>query len=192
MAILKDFLAQVSFEEVWAILSRGEGLEDYREAYEQMLSELQETAPRENTAQMTIRFVEEAPEWQFFFGDEEDGEDAEPTLQVCGFIPGDQEGYAIGVKPADVLVGLDVDPETAARYTPAEIVAHCLAEMTYSTTMAESAYGIDRDTAGGGLLASQVCMDKDINNVDLTALREQLGALPKPDEDLKKKYGFLF
>ena len=140
---------------------------------------------------MTIRFVEEEPMWDFFFGEDEE-EDPGPTLQVYGFIPGDEEGYAIGLKPASVLVGLDVDPDTAEEYSPAEIVAHCMAEMVYTATMASSAYGTEKDTAGGGLLASQTCMSEDIQNVDLEALRDQLGALQKPEEDYKKKYGFLF
>jgi hypothetical protein len=46
--------------------------------------------------------------------------------------------------------------------------------------------------AGGGLLASQACMSEDIQNVDLEKLRQELGVLPKPEEDYKEKYGFLF
>lgn len=58
--------------------------------------------------------------------------------------------------------------------------------------MASSAYGTEKDMAGGGLLASQSCMSEDITNVDLDALRAELGVLPKPEEDYKTKYGFLF
>lgn len=203
MAILKDLIDQVSFEEVWALLSQGnESMASYQEAYQSIYQELRNTTPRPNDARMTIKFVLEEPLWDFYFGDENEEEssgDAEEaqdepteTLQVYGFIPGDPEGYAIGLKPADVLAGLDVDPETIRDYTPAEIVAHCLAEMTYTATMASSAYGTDKDMAGGGLLASQVCMEEDIQNVDLEALRKELGVLPKPEEDYKTKYGFLF
>lgn len=201
MAILKDLIDQVSFQEVWALLNQGnDNMADYQEAYQNMYQELRDTTPRPNDTHMTIKFVLEEPLWDFYFSDEEDAvEDAEEvqeepaeTLQVYGFIPGDPEGYAIGLKPADVLTGLDVDPETIRDYSPAEIVAHCLAEMTYTATMASSAYGTDKDMAGGGLLASQVCMEEDIQNVDLEALRQELGVLPKPEEDYKKKYGFLF
>lgn len=202
MAILKDLIDQVSFEEVWALLSQGsETMAPYREAYQGMFQELRDTTPRPNDARMTIRFVLEEPLWDFYFdsgeedaaGDPEEApEEPAETLQVYGFIPGDPEGYAIGLKPADVLAGLDVDPETLRDYAPAEIVAHCLAEMTYTATMASSAYGTDKDMAGGGLLASQVCMEEDIQNVDLEALRQELGVLPKPEEDYKTKYGFLF
>ncbi len=199
MAILKDFIDQVTFEEVWALLSRGnEAMEDYREAYAGMFQELKDTTPKPNDSHMTIKFVLEEPLWDFYFDDEESSEESDEgeapgeTLQVYGFIPGDEEGYAIGLKTAGVLAGLDVDPETVQTYTPTEIVAHCLAEMTYTATMASSAYGTDKDMAGGGLLASQVCMEEDIQNVDLDALRQELGVLPKPDEDYKSKYGFLF
>ena len=151
---------------------------------------------------MTIRFVmEEAPEWTFFFGDDTESEEADaqdeaedegPTLQVYGFIPGDDEGYAVGLKSPEILLGLDIDPETVRDYSPQEIVANCLEEMIYSSTVASSAYGTEKDMAGGGLLASQNCMQEDIQNIDLEKLRQELGAIPKPTEDYKTKYGFLF
>lgn len=204
MAKLKDFIDQVSFEEAWALLGQGrENMEQYKEACENIYSELQAAVPAENADHMTIRFVmEEAPEWTFFFGDDADSENTEaedeaqeddgPTLQVYGFIPGDDEGYAVGLKSPEILLGLDIDPETVRDYTPQEIVANCLEEMIYSSTVASSAYGTEKDMAGGGLLASQNCMQEDIQNIDLEKLRQELGALPKPTEDYKTKYGFLF
>ena len=204
MAKLKDFIDQVSFEEAWALLGQGrENMEQYKEACENIYSELQAAVPAENTDHMTIRFVmEEAPEWTFFFGDDADSENTEaedeaqeddgPTLQVYGFIPGDDEGYAVGLKSPEILLGLDIDPETVRDYTPQEIVANCLEEMIYSSTVASSAYGTEKDMAGGGLLASQNCMQEDIQNIDLEKLRQELGALPKPTEDYNTKYGFLF
>ena len=196
MAILKEYIDQVDFEQVWALMSAGGGdVLQYESACREIFRELREAQPAANTAGMTIRFVEEEePEWMFYFGEEEEEpkEDSGPVLQVYGFIPGDKEGYAIGLKPPEILVGLEVAADTAEAFRPAEIVAHCMAEMIYTATVATSAYGTEKDMAGGGLLASQNCMSEDIQNVDLDALREQLGVLPKMDEDLKKKYGFLF
>lgn len=203
MAILKDFIDQVSFDEAWALLGHGrENMEQYKDAYQSIYSELKAAEPAENTDHMTIKFVmEEAPEWSFYFDTDEaeaqgseaqEDEEEGPTLQVYGFIPGDEEGYAIGLKPPEILLGLDVDSDTAKDYSPQEIVANCLAEMTYSSTMASSAYGTEKDMAGGGLLASQNCMQEDIQNIDLEKLRQELGVLPKPEEDYKSKYGFLF
>jgi hypothetical protein len=199
LAILKDFINQVTFPEVWALLSQGnDEMAEYESAYQEIFQGLSQAQPQENTAHMTIRFVMEEPMWEFYFDDEESTEEAdEPegpqeTLQVYGFIPGDKEGYAIGLKPPETLVGLDVDPETVRDYSPVEIVAHCLAEMTYTSTVASSAYGMEKDMAGGGLLASQTCMQEDIQNIDLDKLRQELGVLPKPQEDYKEKYGFLF
>lgn len=203
MAILKDFINQVTFIEVWALLGQNRlGMAEYRDSFQSIFDELKAAAPAENKEHMSIRFVmEEAPMWNFYFDEEEDNqnaaqEDAQdedaPTMQVYGFIPGDDEGYAIGLKAPDVLVGLTVDEETVSNYSPAEIVAYCMEEMTYTSTMASSAYGMEKDMAGGGLLASQTCMSEDITNVDLDALRAELGVLPKPEEDYKTKYGFLF
>lgn len=204
MAKLKDFIDQVSFDEVWALLGQDrENMEQYKEACQSIYSELQAATPAENTDHMTIRFVmEEAPEWMFFFDDDtasegdgaevEEAEDDAPTLQVYGFIPGDDEGYAVGLKSPEILLGLDIDPETVRDYTPQQIVANCLEEMIYSSTVASSAYGTEKDMAGGGLLASQNCMQEDIQNIDLEKLRQELGAILKPTEDYKTKYGFLF
>lgn len=204
MAKLKDFIDQVSFDEVWALLGQDrENMEQYKEACQSIYSELQAATPAENTDHMTIRFVmEEAPEWMFFFDDGtasegdgtevEEAEDDAPTLQVYGFIPGDDEGYAVGLKSPEILLGLDIDPETVRDYTPQQIVANCLEEMIYSSTVASSAYGTEKDMAGGGLLASQNCMQEDIQNIDLEKLRQELGAISKPTEDYKTKYGFLF
>lgn len=200
MAIFKDFLDQVSFGEVWDIISAGglkEDTAEYRDAFAGIFQELKEAVPGENKDSMSIRFVmEEASEWDFWFDDdsaEESDEEMEdtPTLQVYGFVPGDDEGYAIGMKQPAVIVSLTVDPETEAAYSPAEIVANCLSEMVYTSTVATSAFGTDKDLAGGGLLASQVCMEEDITNIDLNALRRELGVIPE-HEDYKAKYGFLF
>lgn len=198
MAILKDFIDQVTFPEVWAIMGQESiKMAEYRDAFQSIFDGLKSALPQENREKMTIRFVmEEAPLWDFCFDEEEDTEEPEeeegPTLQVYGFVPGDEEGYAIGLKSPEMLVGLDVDAETARDYSPAEIVAHCMEEMSYTSTMASSAYGMEKDMAGGGLLASQSCMSEDITNIDLDALRAELGVLPKPEEDYKTKYGFLF
>ncbi len=198
MAIFKDFIDKVSFFEVWAIMGQNSlKMAEYQDSFRGIFEGLKAAVPAENKERMTIRFVmEEAPLWDFYFDseDEEEEETADDgsTLQVYGFKPDDEEGYAIGLKSPEVLVGLWVDEDTAKEYSPAEIVAHCMEEMTYTSTMASSAYGMEKDMAGGGLLASQSCMDEDITNVDLEALRAELGVLPKPEEDYKTKYGFLF
>ena len=72
MAVLKDYIDRVSFEDVWAILSPEESaVTEYREAYENIFRDLARAVPQENTAKMTIRFVEEEPMWDFFFGEDE-------------------------------------------------------------------------------------------------------------------------
>lgn len=200
MAILKDFIDQVSFEEVWPLMGGGsEELKEYEESVRNILEELKKATPKENTEQMVIRFVvAEDPMMDYYFYDseeeaEEAAKDADETyLQVYGFRPGDEEGYAIGVKSPETLVGLDVDEETAANYSPAEIVANCLADMTYCTSATDNVWSPKMDTYAGGMYASQLCMSEDIQGVDLDALRESLGVIPKPEEDYKTKYGFLF
>ena len=206
MAIFKDFIEKVDFDAVWALLGNAhEEMEQYKDAYAGIFRELKETEPAENTEEMVIRFTEETePEWEFWFDSDSEAEaeaendentaddDGAPAIQVCGYIPGDEEGYAIGMKPAAVLVGLTIDPETEKAFSPAEIVANIISEMSYTSTLAASAYGMEKDMAGGGLLASSACMKEDIQNVDLDALRRAIGAIPEQEEDYKTKYGFLF
>ncbi len=50
MAKLKDFIDQVSFDEVWALLGQDrENMEQYKEACQSIYSELQAATPAENT-----------------------------------------------------------------------------------------------------------------------------------------------
>lgn len=196
MAIIKDLLNQVTFDEVWTELTKSSGAIDaYKESFQNIFEELHTAEPVENTAQLTIWLkMAYDPFAGFYFGDEEntdDEEEPEEYLQLFAYKPGDEDSYAIGVKPPEQIVGLAVADETVQEYSAATIIAYCLTEITYSSSIASSTYGTKMDQAGGGIYAAQACMDGGLQGLSLEHLREQMG-LDNAKEDLKSKYGFLF
>ena len=203
MATVRDLLLQTDFEEVWEVLhAADENAEQYRQTYLDLYNLLRGLEPDTAAPQMTIR-LEEAFEPWILLGDEEadnsgDAEDAEEagTLQLSGYLPGDEDAYAIGVRPPAQIVAMAVDPETLAGHSPAEILANCIAEITWSRTTAENIWSPKLDTLGGGLYAAENCAEKDMGGgLSVEALRREMGLTEEKEEeeeDYKSKYGFLF
>lgn len=183
MAILKDLLQTVSFSDVWNVLcTEREDKEVGRADFEALFQNFQSAAPAENDAVMRI-VLEMAPDFW---------DDAE-YLQVCGYLPDDDEPYALGVKPVEELVGFTIDPETLNAYSPTEIVAHCLSEFALDSSTAHAAWNIQADSAAVGLYDSVVCMDSDTQDASLDEVRQELGLKETEDnKDNTSKYGFLF
>lgn len=185
MAILKDLIDQVSFDEVWALLKENyDDIDQFMEDYQKIFEIMKSTGPAPNTQSMTIHLKLTEDPWA------EEGEESEPYIQVFGYIPGDEEGYAVGVKPVEQLVGFDVAEQTLSDYSPVQIVTYCIIEMTYYTSAANALWGSNLDTYAGGLLASQSCMETDNHGISLDALRSQLG-VKSDDEDKDDFYKLL-
>ena len=180
MATLKELSAGLTFEDVWQALGGGEAPEGSREHYQQMLTALQTTAPGKNPQNMRIVLEEAYDFW---------GEDDEGQLQACGYIPGDEDPYALGVRPLDELVAMPVDPDTLAQYTPAQIVAQLLLDSVYDSAAIHTVWNAQAEETVSGLYDSQVCIDSQLDG-SLAEVRSQLGLTAT--EDNKTKYGFLF
>jgi hypothetical protein len=195
MAILKELLDQTAFSQVWDVLRAADNdAEQYREAYEKLFDLLKSAEPAENTQQMTIKLEVASDPW-IILGDDDEEDSAEPEdyVQVFGYIPGDEDGYAIGLKEPAQLAGMDIHPETLQEYDVPTILAHILAEITYSHTTTESLWSPKMDTYAGGLYASTACTENDLGGLSIEALRKELGVDNTPEqEDYKEKYGFLF
>lgn len=194
MATIKDLLSQVTFDEVWTELTKSSGeIDAYKESFQNIFDELRAAEPAENTARLTVWLkMAEDPFAGFYFGDEEeDDEDDEEYLQLFAYKPGDEDSYAIGIKPPEQIAGLDVSDETVREYSAATIIAYCMTEITYSSSIASSTFGTKMDQAGGGIYAAQACMEGSLHGLSLEHLREQMG-IGEKKEDLKEKYGFLF
>ncbi len=195
MAILKDLLVQTVFSKVWDVLRAADDEADnYKQTYEQLYTLLRDAEPAENTQHMTIKLEVAADPWVILGDDDDEDNGGEEYLQVAGYVPGDDEAYAIGVKEPAQIAGLDVHPDTLAQYDPATILAYCITEITYNCTTTESLWSPKMDTYAGGLYAAQSCSENDLNGVSIDALRRELGVLSdEPEqEDYKEKYGFLF
>lgn len=175
MLIFKDIINKTTFDDVWAELgSRYDSLSEYRQTLSDIYGKLKASEPAENIENMTIIFKMETDMWS-----EDEGE----YLHVYGIVPGDDEGYAIGVKPPANIMGMTVSGDTVQSYSPAAIVAQCIVEITYYSSAASAAWGGSLDTFAGGLYASQSCIEGDDGSLSIDALREQLGVKPKKPED---------
>lgn len=176
MTIFKEIIDNTIFDGVWAELqSRFDDAQEYMDTYMSIYKKLKESPPDENTTGMTIVFKTEPDPWD----DEDNGE----YVRVCGMVPGDDEGYAIGVKSPQQIMGFFVSDDTVASYSSAVITALCIVEITYYSSAASAAWGSGLDTYAGGLYAAQSCIEGDDGSLSIDALREQLGVKPKKDED---------
>lgn len=177
MLIFSDIINKTDFNAVWSELkAQYEGIDEYRETYEAIYRKLKEATPAPNDSQMSIVFRLEPDLWA-------ENEDDEPYLHAYGMVPGDDEGYAIGVKRPDQIMGLFVSDETAASYSPEQIASQCIVEITYYSSAANATWGSSLDTYAGGLYASQSCIEGDDGSLSIDALREQLGVKPEKDKD---------
>ena len=182
MTIFKELLEQVTFDEVWAALCGQEADpgEEVQGEYQTLFQTLRDTAPAENHTGMRIVLEEGYDYW---------GDNDEAYLQANGYVPGDDEPYALGFRSEDELVSFPIDPQTLADYTPAQIVAQCLADYAYDTTAARTVWNAQAVSAASGLYESEVCMDDQAEG-SVKDVRRDLG-LDK-SENYKEKYGFLF
>ena len=182
MTIFKELLDQVSFEEIWAVLCGEEEspAEEVRAEYQQLFQTLKDTVPAANHTDMRIVLEEGYDFW---------GDNDEPYLQANGYVPGDDEPYALGFRAEEELVSFPIDPDTLAAYTPQQIVAQCLADYAYDTTAARTVWNAQAVSGANSLYESEVCMDTEADG-SLKDVRRDLG-LDK-SENYKEKYGFLF
>ena len=195
MTTVRDLLQQTEFSGVWDVLQAADAdAEKYRQTYQEIYDLLRGTEPDLSVQQMTIR-LEEAEEPWFLFDDAEPETESEEgeNLQLSGYLPGDEDAYAIGVRPPAQIVAMAIDPDTLAQQTPAVILAYCITEIIYSRTTTQSVWSPKMDTYAGGLYAAATCSEQDMGDVSLDALRREMGLTEEPEEeDNKSKYGFLF
>lgn len=177
-----ELLQQVSFPELWAALggTEDEAQQEARQEYQTLYDTLKSTPAGENTNGMRIVLEIGYDYW---------GENEEGYLQANGYVPDDEEPYALGFRPEGELLAMEVDPKTAADYSPAQIAAQVLADYAYDTAAARTVWNDQAVGAVSGLYESETCMDGHAEG-SLTDTRRELGL----DRELsnKEKYGFLF
>ncbi len=125
---LNDIIKKVIWPDVAAALWRcypdqeKSRQEKSREGYQRVFETLNALRPTPTNMRIWIRTVQE--------------EDEPPYVHVSGKDgslrdDGTEESYGIELVPWAEWLGMAVEPAVAAEYTNAEIVAHCLFEMTF-------------------------------------------------------------
>lgn len=117
---LKELLETTSWEEVATRLatsypSQKESLPGYKRVYAVLL----EKEPAASNMIITLEPVADA--------DEKGGS----YESVFGKIEGLGQPFCLSITPWSEWLGMSIDPETIRKYTPEEIAAHCLYEMTF-------------------------------------------------------------
>ena len=200
MTTVRELLQQTEFSQILEVLSAaGEDAEQYRQTFEDLYGLLLSVEPDTSVPQMTIRLEEPAEPWFLIDDGEEDTEDTQEEsgdLQVSGYLPGDEDAYAIGLQPPAQIAAMAVDPDTLAQYDAATILAHCIAEIIYSRTTTENIWSPKMDTYAGGLYAAESCAERDMGSgLSIESLRREMGLTDQEEEkkeDYREKYGFLF
>jgi len=129
MKTLKDFIMNVNFEQVAEVLKR-EYPKDWKgagngEGFEMVFNNLKEMEPvsRDDGIKIVIEHVKQ--EW-------DDPEIPDEEYEDVGGIDDDGERWALDFTPWVKWLGMEIHPESVHSYSPAEIVAHCIWEMTWN------------------------------------------------------------
>lgn len=133
MTTLKDIFNKVTFEEILEeILNAYPDEEDMSDQYEEVFSKIMdmELAPNDEKWKLVLENTEE--EWDCF--DEDTGETEhiiENYVTVYGKKARSKEYYAIEFAPWNEWLSMIIDTKTLKEFTPAQIAAYCLWEMTF-------------------------------------------------------------
>lgn len=125
--ILKEILEkanwqQVAIELVSAYPNQRKAIKGYEEVFEL----LQAKMPKDSELKLVVEYVEDDLDPGTFF------------YNVLGAKDGDEIGYGLSFKSWSEWMGMDVSEETEASFSPEQICAHCLYEMTF--------YGFEEET----------------------------------------------
>lgn len=130
MKTLKDFVMEVTFDEVAEVLKKKYpndwNTADNPTGFELVFIVLQDTEPVSPEDGMKILITHMVQEW-------DDPElETEEYDSVSGYTEIDDQKWGLDFTPWAEWLGMEVHPETQDKYSPAEIVAHCLWEMTWN------------------------------------------------------------
>ncbi len=176
MATLSEIIENVEFSDVWSILqARYEDAETYREFYELIFGSMKAAEPYAGNIN---RILAVRPnEMDMWYGGDE------PSLQAVGIVEGDDDYYAIGDLEPDQLAAIEVDPETVADFSPADIASYCIVEIMYFASLADSAWGVKAGTAAKGLIDSSHCITSEMDAYSLTDYRKEMGLIVEEEKD---------
>jgi len=125
----KDLLQEVTFKDVQlALVDAYEEEEESIDEYKKVFFKLLQMTPKENEKKWKIVVEKFHHEW----ADPDDGEVfSDDGYEVHGRKPNDKNRYAIEFTAWNKWLSMNIDPKTLKTFTKAEIIAHCLYEMTF-------------------------------------------------------------
>ncbi len=180
MANLSEIIKDVEFSQVWEILNtRYEDAENYKEFYELIFGSMKAAQPYKGSIGKVLAI--RTNEMDFWFDDE-----GEPALQAVGIVEGDDDYYAIGDLEPDQLAAIEVDAQTAADFSPADIASYCIIEIMYFASLADSAWGNQSGTAAKGLIDSSHCITSEMDSYSLTDYRKEMGLVEEEKDRLSE------
>ncbi|MBE6991004.1 MAG: hypothetical protein E7430_00290 [Ruminococcaceae bacterium] len=180
MASLSEIIKDVEFSDVWEILNnRYDDADNYKEFYELIFGSMKAAKPYSGNVGKTLAI--KANEMDFWYDDED-----EPSLQAVGLVEGDDEYYAIGDLDPDQMAAIEVEPQTAADFSPADIAAYCIVEIMYFSSLADSAWGNQNNTAAKGLIDSSHCISSEMDSYSLTDYRKEMGLVEEEKDRLSE------
>lgn len=180
MANLSEIIKDVEFSEVWEILNtRYEDAGNYKEFYELIFGSMKSAHPYKGSIGRVLAI--RANEMDFWYDDED-----EPALQAVGLVEGDNDYYAIGNLEPDQLAAIEVEPQTEAAFSPADIAAYCIVEIVYFASLADSAWGNLTGTAAKGLIDSSHCITSEMDSYSLTDYRKEMGLVEEEHDRLSE------
>lgn len=169
--IFKEVINKTDFDGVWqAMTAIFDSVDQYKENFQRIFQLLRDTQPADNPKNMSIDICEKEEPFWLLDDSEDDFSDDEPQLQAVGLVPGDEDYYSIGALPQETLAALPVTDNALDTYTPAQIVAYCMAEITYFYTAAETVWGKD------GVIAASSCGSESDGSVTIDTYRREIGA----------------
>lgn len=130
MKTLKDFVMEVTFEEVADVFKKSYpndwNAANNPEGFEMVFNVLREKEPVPRKDDMKILIYHVIQDWGY------PELETEEYDHVCGYTESDNQKWGLDYTPWAEWLGMEIHTDTVQNYSPAEIVAHCLWELTWN------------------------------------------------------------
>ena len=158
---LSELIRKISWADVkasllWLYPDAGEALGEYQRVFHELRQKVPATSPMRISIRTTFREgIDDEPFEEVIGMDGSLNRDQE-DFKHFGHAPDspialEETAFSLALEPWDKWLGMSIDPETLARLSESQIVAHCLWEMTFhgftQTQVREQREELDRRVA---------------------------------------------